>query len=114
MKKIEFNGQEILDIDAVEQAMSNLDTLEETVGTMSTTLENLGTTVEQTSTDVETLSGDVEQVSTDLTTLSGTVTSQGTLLNTKVKSTDISEIKVVTDYPAVEEPGILYIKVSNE
>lgn len=46
---------------------------------------------------------DTNQNTSDITTLN----------NTKVKSDTVKEIKIVNDYPATEENGVLYIKLES-
>ena len=66
--KIEFNGNEILDIDKVKQ------------------------TIEDTNQNTQDISD---------------------LKNEKVFSETVKEIKVVNEYPATEENGVLYIKLES-
>jgi len=66
--KIEFNGNEILDIDEVKQAVE-----------------------------------DTNQNTQDISDLE----------NEKVSSETVKEIKVVSEYPATEENGVLYIKLES-
>ena len=66
--KIEFNGNEILDIDKVKQAVE-----------------------------------DTNQNTQDISDLK----------NEKVFSEIVKEIKVVNEYPATEENGVLYIKLES-
>ena len=66
--KIEFNGNEILDIDKVKQAVE-----------------------------------DTNQNTQDISDLE----------NKKVFSETVIEIKVVNEYPATEENGVLYIKLES-
>ena len=78
MNKIEFNGKEILDIDEVNNAISDVSSLNTITSTLSS--------------DISTL--DLE-------------------MDSKVSSNEITEIRVVNDYPQVEEQGVLYIKVQS-